>query len=224
MIARSSASLATSSSLHSTLPLLPSHIFLLMSYPAKPKKGSLKKASVRFYESAKRRKTVHRYTEYSGGVLGTSRASTSTIDVGPKTTNEIDNHESEWIDEPLDDPALDAAYLEHMAQMATSDRVKRVRPKGVRIHSKQPLISLTILWIQDESLRNWEPQCDSFLKVLIEIEGRARPSQLSCVDCGNEPGDFECAECYGREMRCGFCIVQVHRQNPLHKIQVSNLI
>jgi hypothetical protein len=116
-----------------------------MSDPTKPKKARLNKPSVRFYETTKRQKTLHRYTEYSGGLLGTTRASTSTIDVGApkqdlqgqKTTNDIDEHESEWMDEPLDDPPLDAAYLEHIAQIATNDRVKRVRPKGVRIHSKQ---------------------------------------------------------------------------------------
>ena len=48
-----------------------------------------------------------------------------------KLVNMNDDQDPDWVDEPFDEPPLDAAYLEHIAQMATDERVKRVRPKGV---------------------------------------------------------------------------------------------
>ena len=110
-----------------------------MSHPAKAKKSHLK-SSVRFYETGhdkKRQKTLHRYTEYSAGLIGTTHVSKSTIELDkvtqdlPEGSLAADDHDSEWVDEPPDELPLDAAYLEHMAQTATDERVRRVRPKGV---------------------------------------------------------------------------------------------
>jgi hypothetical protein len=42
-----------------------------------------------------------------------------------------------------------------------------------------------------------------------------------CSKCGATNGNFRCIDCFGEELRCADCTLDIHRRNPTHLIQVS---
>ncbi|KAF8190101.1 hypothetical protein BJ912DRAFT_850370 [Pholiota molesta] len=57
---------------------------------------------------------------------------------------------------------------------------------------------------------------------MIGLNGRARSSTQSCAECQENPAEYECLDCFGREMICANCIVSMHARLFLHRIQKWN--
>ena len=52
------------------------------------------------------------------------------------------------------------------------------------------------------------------------LEGRGAWASEICVICNSCPGEYECVDCSGRQMKCRFCVVECHVCLPFHRIQV----
>jgi hypothetical protein len=63
---------------------------------------------------------------------------------------------------------------------------------------------------------------DMFLLEFLRHEGRGDyASATVCWRCGLGVPQFRCIDCLGTELYCKDCIVTLHAQNPVHRIQVS---
>ena len=115
---------------------------------------------------------------------------------------------------------VDESYLQHLDELEPEEKAKRIRPKGVRNNSLHKFTAAQEFFLQDESLRDFEPEADLFLEELISLESRGCWPSETCVHCTTAPGVFQCRDCSGREMLCKACIVDSHKKLYLHRIQV----
>lgn len=77
--------------------------------------------------------------------------------------------------------------------------------------------------LQDQPLKEWIPHRDEYLAEMIRLEGRGDAELESCPRC--PPGAssvpcYRCKDCFGMQLLCGTCCVEVHGNNPLHVIEV----
>lgn len=75
---------------------------------------------------------------------------------------------------------------------------------------------------QNDFLREWVPLRESFLQLLLEMDGRHH--DLSCSDCKLEEskGLFRCSDCIGDLATCHACLLKRHALLPFHRIQMWN--
>src|ERR1700684_2989328 len=75
---------------------------------------------------------------------------------------------------------------------------------------------------QNDFLREWVPLRESFLQLLLEMDGRHH--DLSCSDCKLEEskGLFRCTDCIGDLATCHACLLKRHTLLPFHRIQMWN--
>ncbi|KAF9471567.1 hypothetical protein BDN70DRAFT_909334 [Pholiota conissans] len=59
-------------------------------------------------------------------------------------------------------------------------------------------------------------------KEIIGLDGRSELSTDSCAKCKKECGEYECLDCFGREMLCSKCITNTHTNLFLHHVQHWN--
>lgn len=66
-----------------------------------------------------------------------------------------------------------------------------------------------------------------FLHELLRLDGRAgicEPAvdghEKMCTKCSVVPPTIRCEDCYGGQLYCTACTVQIHRSNPFHRIEV----
>ncbi|KAH7906698.1 hypothetical protein BJ138DRAFT_1219360 [Hygrophoropsis aurantiaca] len=72
----------------------------------------------------------------------------------------------------------------------------------------------------DRPLLLWLAERDDFLQELLRSEGRGDYAEhLPCHSCPEAQPTFRCEDCFGRNLYCHQCIVNVHTINPLHRIQ-----
>jgi hypothetical protein len=73
----------------------------------------------------------------------------------------------------------------------------------------------------------WLDEREKYLLELIRLEGRGDyASRETCQghsECTSEPA-YRCQDCFGTELYCQVCIINRHRENPLHKIEVRTLV
>ncbi|KAG2123716.1 hypothetical protein BD769DRAFT_1628906 [Suillus cothurnatus] len=71
----------------------------------------------------------------------------------------------------------------------------------------------------------WLDEREKYLLELIRLEGRGDyASRETCQghsECTSEPA-YRCRDCFGTELYCQACIINRHRENPLHKIEFWN--
>lgn len=73
---------------------------------------------------------------------------------------------------------------------------------------------------QDDPLTKWIKDRDLFLHELIRLDGRGDEDlRSSCRLCRSVP-DIRCKDCFGGEMFCRGCTIDLHAVNPLHRIEV----
>lgn len=71
-------------------------------------------------------------------------------------------------------------------------------------------------------MRSWRDEIDHFLDEMIRLKGRGEYRvQWHCSECRQASPEFRCGDCFTDELLCGTCIMAIHNQNPLHRIEVS---
>lgn len=82
-----------------------------------------------------------------------------------------------------------------------------------------------ILRVQIEHLHEWKAQQNTFLDEMTRREGLAGQDPVSlCAGCSLEPGLLRCEDCVGSALLCHECMCEVHRADPLHRLQVCAII
>jgi hypothetical protein len=111
--------------------------------PPKKKRGS--KYQLKFYKEPTK---THSYIKYTskplGGVSATQSSIQTTVIAGSEnnvTPGVTGPDENDWIDTGDNEPPLEQAYLDHISEGATDERLKRERPKGVSPKVHKILIS-----------------------------------------------------------------------------------
>ncbi|KAJ7444965.1 hypothetical protein B0H11DRAFT_2249680 [Mycena galericulata] len=66
---------------------------------------------------------------------------------------------------------------------------------------------------------------DAYLREFLRREGRGDAKLDICARCGIDgPGRevlYRCRQCFGRQMHCRHCCVEMHAENPLHFVEAS---
>lgn len=71
-------------------------------------------------------------------------------------------------------------------------------------------------------MQDWLPYRDRYLDELLRHEGKNGISDPPCSRCQVGAGDFKCQDCFGNTLHCQQCILDCHRNLPLHRLLVSN--
>ncbi|KAJ6512448.1 hypothetical protein C8R45DRAFT_752329, partial [Mycena sanguinolenta] len=72
-------------------------------------------------------------------------------------------------------------------------------------------------------LSHWRVKRDAYLTALTWREGTGDDgfaSSVVCPDCRAQIPEYCCWDCFGDVLYCCTCVVQRHRENPLHRIEV----
>ncbi|KAJ7015977.1 hypothetical protein C8F04DRAFT_1283408 [Mycena alexandri] len=70
----------------------------------------------------------------------------------------------------------------------------------------------------DKSMHDWRPLRDEYLRAIVRLEGAADADERPCLSCKTEPATIRCQHCFGVEMYCTGCTLEMHAKNPLHVI------
>jgi hypothetical protein len=74
--------------------------------------------------------------------------------------------------------------------------------------------------LQDEALRMFVKESSTFLAEFIRLDGRGASTCVKCPFCGIGDPVIRCSDCIGGALACRTCCVNMHRYNPLHRIEV----
>lgn len=73
-------------------------------------------------------------------------------------------------------------------------------------------------------MTTWREEVDHFLHEMIRLEGRGDYKwQEHCSECRQGSPEFRCCDCFTDELLCKYCIVGIHKRNPLHRIEVRTV-
>ncbi|KAJ7026646.1 hypothetical protein C8F04DRAFT_1267867 [Mycena alexandri] len=72
----------------------------------------------------------------------------------------------------------------------------------------------------DKSMHEWRGLRDEFLRELLRLEGCGDVSEDVCPSCNAAQPTIRCCDCFGEELYCVACTVEMHGRNPLHVIEV----
>jgi hypothetical protein len=73
---------------------------------------------------------------------------------------------------------------------------------------------------QDHPVHTFIPLRDAYGDALIKREGRG-PWRSTCTICKDPNPTWRCEDCFGGRMLCTSCVLERHREEPLHCLQVS---
>ncbi|KAF8191957.1 hypothetical protein K438DRAFT_1590620, partial [Mycena galopus ATCC 62051] len=62
----------------------------------------------------------------------------------------------------------------------------------------------------------WIPCRDSYCDALLQLKGRGPWWSKGCARCNNPNPIWRCADCFGNRLLCGACMIERHRDEPLH--------
>ncbi|KAJ3516504.1 hypothetical protein NMY22_g14191 [Coprinellus aureogranulatus] len=82
----------------------------------------------------------------------------------------------------------------------------------------------------DTVLQDWTKEIDTYLRIIITLEGRGRnpPSQCqgrystACSSSDNNPPTYRCLGCDNGGLMCSECMRVSHKEHPFHRIQKWN--
>ncbi|KAF8153587.1 hypothetical protein K438DRAFT_1622801, partial [Mycena galopus ATCC 62051] len=73
-------------------------------------------------------------------------------------------------------------------------------------------------------MAQWVPRRQRFLDELLRLEGRGdHRHQSKCANCdvAAAAAVWRCKDCFTDALFCQACLVRLHRDNPLHRVEVS---
>jgi hypothetical protein len=73
-------------------------------------------------------------------------------------------------------------------------------------------------------MAQWRDRRAVFLDELLRTEGRGyHRQQTRCATCATDVAKaiFRCRDCFTDALFCKACLVSIHRDNPLHRVEVS---
>jgi hypothetical protein len=76
--------------------------------------------------------------------------------------------------------------------------------------------------LQDHPVKTWIPERDNYLDGLLQLKGCGAWWSNGCVVCKHLNPTWRCEDCFGNRLLCGACVVEKHRDEPLHFLEVSS--
>ncbi|KAJ7736077.1 hypothetical protein B0H16DRAFT_1326682 [Mycena metata] len=71
-------------------------------------------------------------------------------------------------------------------------------------------------------MNEWRMLRDEYLHLLLRLEGAGDGDLAPCPSCKTATATIRCKQCFGVELYCKECTVQMHANNPLHIIDEWN--
>ena len=76
-------------------------------------------------------------------------------------------------------------------------------------------------YLKDAPLLTWKQYRDEYLDACLTLDGRGRHYKCStCAICQKSNPTFRCRDCFGLSLYCKACILNHHRNEPLHFLEV----
>jgi hypothetical protein len=175
-----------------------------------------------------RMRHTHLNLHESGG--SSSRTSFIPAPASPAKQSVQPSYEDDfnWNDEPApleinttNYPFLDPAY-QHFLDINEPGPPRRKRTTEVCSLSNAICLILTRASAKDDPLRKWLPDRDLFLHEIIRLDGRGDRHTI-CRICHSADPTLRCEDCFGGEMFCRGCMVDLHACTPLHRIEVHTI-
>ncbi|KAF8215193.1 hypothetical protein K438DRAFT_1562232, partial [Mycena galopus ATCC 62051] len=69
-------------------------------------------------------------------------------------------------------------------------------------------------------VKAWIPHRNDRLNTLMRLEGRGTWWTKGCTQCHEENPTWRCEDCFGGRLLCTSCVIENHRDEPLHLLQV----
>lgn len=70
-------------------------------------------------------------------------------------------------------------------------------------------------------MRVWLGDRDMVLAECLQNDSRGdNMDQTTCGCCEQELPEYQCNDCFGGEMFCKVCVVDLHAMHPLHRVEV----
>ena len=136
---------------------------------------------------------------------------------------------------PLEEPLLEEPpILEGVGAPADSKSIKSraarsaAKRKRVRIRKENDSVSSVLVPSTNLLITRWQTKMTDWLVyrpvVLDEFLRRDGLGDSAtpgiCVNCSELAGKHKCRDCSGGKMYCSGCILSVHRDLPLHRVEV----
>jgi hypothetical protein len=64
-------------------------------------------------------------------------------------------------------------------------------------------------------MSQWPTYRGTYLNILLEMEGRT--SSPKCSMCSTSHADIKCSDCFGANLFCKACCLEVHKRSPFHR-------
>ncbi|KAJ7118695.1 hypothetical protein C8R43DRAFT_1091016 [Mycena crocata] len=71
----------------------------------------------------------------------------------------------------------------------------------------------------DHRVKAWIPLRDSYADAMMKQQGRGPWWQKGCAHCGEADPQWRCEDCFANRLLCASCVVERHRDEPLHFLQ-----
>jgi hypothetical protein len=120
---------------------------------------------------------------------------------------------------------LDSQEIPSNAEKKSADSEKK-KSKRSNTNSVNFLLSfsldLFLTFFLQTKLLEWLQHRETFLLEIIRGYGLGDYSGIAdCATCHSRAGKFRCLDCFPHcPLRCVGCLVENHRENPLHRIEV----
>lgn len=112
----------------------------------------------------------------------------------------------------------------HGSQTNSSHTPRKKAQVCSPLHLFSIYLSSLSLFLQEKPMNSWIPLVPSFLDEIIYCDGPGSCStDGSCYSCGQISEIFRCNECMSSHLLCQVCILKIHVNSPLHRIEVSFL-
>ena len=161
------------------------------------------------------------------GILAQSRVITNDLETVEQSTIPVTNSQ---IQDPCNEIPDDFILGEQLEEAGPSDPQEPQEPKRKRQttnyvrpskHCTDLFILVELIHHQDK-LKEWLPFRNVFLDELLRHDGLGDfLGHSKCPKCKEQDGVFKCKDCpNGRMLKCQGCIVSLHQELPLHRVEV----
>ena len=159
-------------------------------------------------------------SETTGRVSGT-RKNHLHFHEGP---SEPSREEEAYTVEDVSGPVGEESSEQPPAKAATKRKRVRIVKENDSVSPTSSLLDV-VLTHQQTKMADWLPYCPVVADELLRKDGLGdSTTPRACVACKKEVGRYRCRDCFGGYMRCSQCIVSVHSELPLHRLQVRSVL
>ncbi|KAJ7584153.1 hypothetical protein C8J56DRAFT_1054689 [Mycena floridula] len=127
----------------------------------------------------------------------------------------------------IEDEAPDLNFGFNLVDASTDDEEEETETAEPVCPMSRFLLTLKITPLaqktQREQLLDWRNELPQFLDEILGLDGRGEAfgESTSCAGCHGDmqPPQYRCPECWLSSLVCESCIVESHKEHPLHRVE-----